>query len=313
MSAVMVADLASCTDIQNDNSSDHLIGNDAIQLTDGKLNGQRDALDELFGFDPQEQNQFGMPGDRELDQMEHRILADFDLEALFHESVSAAASPGNSDCVFGIQMTPPTTYDDGECDDVEVKSNSITEKNNTQLFGEPPAKRQRMSPIATLSPGSSNQPSPLELPGSQPDENGDIYMEPEIEIKTKPKTITNLEIKTEAEAAEDARVRSGIAAISQASISSHELVTTYTHLKRVAAKASKDLAYEIARLKEVDEWRVNLARENARLRAVASGMTKEKEKLKSAIQQMHNDTNALKKNEILRAEIGEKNIEIARL
>lgn len=223
---------------------------------------------------------------------------DFDLEALFFESENSAECEDTRNESFQEEaqnieeekqedtvsrmlkreLTPPTE------DDAPFSKLQKTEHAPAQLFHFPTSESDAARPVETLTPESSTVPSPAsDCPTITT-------------IGTNPSTIqaTMQHLKT-------------------LLIPAPSLLHTYTLLKQQSSSYTAQLATASTQLSTANQGRFALAAQNAELRAQVAGLTAEKDKFKRAISKLHSGTNGLLKNEKLRVEIEEKNLEIVRL
>lgn len=205
--------------------------------------------------------------------------ADFDLDALFNEQCDSPPDLSTKEFILELPQLP-------------VNKRPMTPPNEFEL----PSKRSRMTPVCDEIRESQSLP--------------DLLL-PEDVIRGEP-----LDTLIPGSSSDDNTLFSTVASIQQMKermISAHTLLTTYTALKRTSTQVGTQLKTTRTQLAEANKWRFLLADENARLRSRVSIVSKEKDLLKSAITKLHGDTNGLKKNEALRNEINEKNLEISRL
>lgn len=99
---------------------------------------------------------------------------------------------------------------------------------------------------------------------------------------------------------------STIAKIKSQMISAHNLISTYTALKRTTQCISDCLV-------STKDQNASLRRENEKLAKQNTIFNKEKLLLKQALNKLHRDTNGMGKNEVLLKEISKLNYEIVRL
>ena len=290
-----------------------------------------DSLDSLFGSDmdidedPNDINAIQPLDLKDLPLANSHIMAEFDLDALFEENDQDKPSTSSSSQRDDHQSTPPDFFSlhlpqlpstpqdltpPGDCDLdtlllADMKKRSLEDERDTteqhkkskytsspkeSQFHFPQAPATLTPPLETLTPDSSTVPSPSAS---------------SLDI--------SLSIMNTTKSLSLAQINRAINNVKSRMVSSHELVTSYKDLKQKSASCNAQMQTCSADLKNANKWRFILADENARLRSKITLITKEKEQLKSVIKKLHSDTNGLRKNEILRNEIVEKNVEIARL
>lgn len=303
------------------------------QELESNLASADDSLDSLFGSDMDiDENSkdinviHPLSVDlKDFSEPNPQILAEFDLDALFEENDQDKSSIISSSQLDNNQTSPPDFFslhlpqlqntprdlsppsesdfdplllvdmkkralDDQQAVTKQQKKSKYTLPPTESQFHFPPEPATLTPPLETLTPDSSTVPSPS---ASLPDLSSVIL-----------NTSKSLSL---------AHITGTINNVKSRMLSSHELVTSYKDLKQKSASYNAEMQTCNAELKNANKWRFILADENARLRSKITLITREKEQLKSVIKKLHSDTNGLRKNEILRNEIVEKNVEIARL
>lgn len=299
LSLELLPSLTSTTPTTTPDINDALIAESEDQML---LNADFESLNSLLTGGHETTVDLKQGGKEELNE----DGVDFDLEALFFESENSPdgentgndesnhdsykiEESGQDDAVSRMlkrELTPPTE------DDAPFSKIQKTEHTPAQLFHFPTSESDAARPVETLTPESSTVPSPASDCAT---------------TSTQPTTTTTT-ISTTASS-----IQATMQHLKTLMIPAPSLLHTYTLLKKQSSSYTSQLASASAQLSAANQGRFSLAAQNAELRAQVAGLTAEKDKFKRAISKLHSGTNGLLKNEKLRVEIEEKNLEIVRL